>query len=296
MPCYHPLRAYHATTVNSKTGKRGIVFNPNKAYTDLPITIPCGQCIGCRLDRSRQWAIRCVHEAQLHEDNSFITLTFNQASIDSTHSLNKSDFQKFMKRLRKYISPKKIRYYHCGEYGEVTHRPHHHACLFGYQFPDLNYYKSINSIPLYTSETLSQIWQHGHSLIGNVTYESAAYVARYIMKKQTGEAGKIHYKSRIPPYTTMSRRPGLAKEWLDKYKDDVYPHDYVVIGTSKKGRPPRYYDQQMEKEFPVEFSQVKINRFQKALEQELSENSSLSRLQVREKVRIAKTQTLIREL
>lgn len=295
MPCYHPLRGYRSVSVSPDTGKRGITFNLSQAFTDLPVTIPCGQCIGCRLDRSRQWAIRCVHESQMHDENSFITLTFNEQSINTKHTLIKSDFQKFMKRLRKYIEPKKVRYYHCGEYGDLTQRPHHHACLFGYQFPDIKFYKKSNNIPLYTSDILNEIWQHGNCYIGNVTYESAAYVARYIMKKQTGETGKIHYKDREPPYTTMSRRPGIAKTWFDKYHDDLYPNDYVVIGTTKKGKPPRYYDTLLERTHTAVFKTIKNNRVQKAIEQELNEDNSLARLQVREKCRIAKTQTLIRD-
>jgi len=297
MPCYHPMLGYRTIYINSDTGKRGITFNSNRAYTDLKVIVPCGQCIGCRLDRSRQWAIRCVHESQMHEENSFITLTFNEESIHQNHTLVKSDFQNFMKRLRKYTSPKLIRYYHCGEYGDQTQRPHHHACLFGYQFPDLKLYTTTNNIPLYTSEILSQIWQHqGNSYIGEVSYESAAYVARYIMKKQLGKSAKAAYKNKIPPYTTMSRRPGIAKTWFDKYYKDMYPYDYVVIGTSKKGKPPAYYDKQMELNHPHDFKKIKSNRFKKAIELQLHEDNSIARLQIREKCRLAKTKQLIRKI
>ena len=151
--------------------------------------VPCGQCIGCRLERSRQWAIRCVHEASLHTDNCFITLTYSPDCLPSDGSLNHDDFQKFFKRLRKHIAPKKIRYYMCGEYGEDLQqpsklgRPHFHACLFGLDFDDKQLYIVRDDVKLYTSATLEKIWGKGFVTIGDVTFESAAYVARYIAKK-----------------------------------------------------------------------------------------------------------------
>ena len=242
-------------------GKRKIVFNPRDGFSDLPILLPCGQCIGCRLERSRQWAIRCMHEAQLHDENSYITLTYNDKNLPKDGSLNLRHFQLFMKRLRKKTG-KKIRFYHCGEYGEKFKRPHYHACLFGYQFPDLRYFKTINGNKLYTSKYLDSVWTNkngetmGFSTIGNVTFESAAYVARYIMKKINGEKAEAHYVNKEtgeilkPEYTTMSRRPGgLGAEWLKKYKTDVYPGDFVVV-RGKKMKPPKYYDRQYELTYP----------------------------------------------
>lgn len=286
MPCYHPLLAFRSTEKNPETGKRGIVFNPSKGgYQDLPVKLPCGQCIGCRLERSRKWAIRCMHESQMHEDNSFITLTFNDDHLCKDGSLHTDDFQRFMKRLRKFISPKKVRFYHCGEYGDKNQRPHHHACLFGYQFPDLELWKTVNGVPLYTSEILSQLWPYGYNVVGEVTFESAAYVARYIMKKQTGESGADYYGIRKPPYTTMSRKPGLGATWYEKYKNDIYPHDFVVTNKGQKVKPPPYYDKLLEKSDTITFDIIKNNRLKKALDAELDENNSLPRLNVREKVK-----------
>lgn len=251
MPCYTPLNGYVARRPNP-TGKRSIVFNHRDGYIDLPMQVPCGQCIGCRLERSRQWAMRCVHEASLYEDNCFITLTFNDKHLQEDRSLCKKDFQLFMKRLRKKFSipeggsslrdDQKIRYYHCGEYGENFGRPHHHACLFNFDFPDKEFISCRDGINLYRSDMLEELWPYGYSTIGNVTFESAAYVARYIMKKITGEKAEEHYKGREKEYTTMSRRPGLGRGWIEKFQSDVYPHDRVILRGDIQCKPPKYYD------------------------------------------------------
>jgi len=244
MPCYHPILAYRSKDVNPGTGRRSLVFNPRLAYSDLTVTIPCGQCIGCRLSHSRDWAVRCVHEASLYPDNCFITLTFNDGHLNPTGTLVKRDFQLFMKRLRKKfpVDPPGIRYYHCGEYGDLLKRPHHHACLFNFDFPDKVLHSRKGGINLYRSAALEKLWTFGYSTIGQVTFDSAAYVARYILKKQTGKSSSSYYKALLPPYTTMSRKPGIAKQWFDQFKTDVYPSDLVVMRNNLKCRPPRYYD------------------------------------------------------
>ena len=136
MTCYAPLHGYYSQERNPKTGKRSVVFSRNSGYDDRRVSVPCGQCIGCRLERSRQWAVRCVHESSLHRFSSFITLTYNDEHLPSDRSLNVEHFQRFMKRLRKHLEPLKIRFFHCGEYGDKFRRPHYHAIVFGYDFPD----------------------------------------------------------------------------------------------------------------------------------------------------------------
>lgn len=250
MPCYSPLKGYRAKNP-TENGKYKLVFNPREGYTELPIDVPCGQCIGCRLEKSRIWAVRCMHEAQLHEDNCFITLTYNDDNLPEDGSLRLEHFQKFMKRLRKHFQPKKIRFYHCGEYGENYSRPHYHSILFGVDFADRKlYYRG--EYKLYTSETLSGLWEYGFSTVGDVTFQSASYVARYITKKITGKDAKEHYsfvnrktgeiKERLPEYATMSRRNGIASDWFKKFRSDVYPADNVVL-NGKVMKPPRYYDE-----------------------------------------------------
>jgi len=288
MPCYHPMLAYRSRETNAN-GKRPLTFNPRDAYSDLTVTLPCGQCVGCRLERSRQWAVRCVHEASLHENNSFITLTFSDEYLDPSGSLVKADFQKFMKRLRKRTGLK-IRYFHCGEYGEKYGRPHHHACLFGIDFPDKKLWKQTNGVNLYNSEELQQIWPYGHSSIGDVTFESAAYVARYIMKKITGDMAPEYYKNKVPPYTTMSRRPGIATEWFKKFKSDVYPDDHVIIRNGVICKPPKFYDKLLDDK---SLKELKTKRA--TASRSHAGNNSLQRLAVREQVKLAQLGQLKRD-
>lgn len=301
MACYKPIQAYKSLYYKTDKGKSLIVFKvdtiSNKPYEKL--TLPCGRCIGCRIDKSREWAIRCVHEASLHEENCFITLTFNDenlfiddgnGNIEVQQSLVKSDFQKFIKRLRKKIHPQKIRYFHCGEYGELEERPHHHACIFGYDFPDKVLWTIRKGIRLYRSESLEKLWPYGFCTIGEVTWESAAYVARYVTKKLNGDRAFDKYVKDVdiengtctylePEYITMSRRPGIGKNWYEKYKQDL-DKDFLTINGDKY-KIPRYYDGLYEIENLKGYEQKKYLRKLKALEN--PEENHLIRLKVKEK-------------
>lgn len=303
MPCFSPLTAYQAAMPDTK-GKRQVIFNKQKAFDHREIKLPCGQCIGCRLERSRQWAIRCMHEAQMHKQNCFITLTFSPEELakrPNQWSLDVREFQLFMKKLRKKFG-KGIRFYHCGEYGEKNKRPHYHACIFGFDFPDKKLWKlTPTGHRLYVSAELEKLWPQGFSTIGDVTFESAAYVARYIMKKITGSNAEDHYewiddatgeiRNLKPEYNTMSRRPGIGRSWLEKYTSDVYPRDYVIV-NGKKCRPPKYYDGVLKTDRPYEFDEILHNR-QKNAEKHV-DNNTPERLKVREAVQKAKLKLLPR--
>lgn len=253
MACYHPIPAYRARYAGPN-GKRGIVFKAKDSNGTM-LEVPCGQCIGCRLQRSKDWAVRMMHEAQMHEDNAFITLTYDNEHLPADGSLNKEHFQDFMKRMRARLAPTRIRFFHCGEYGEKFARPHYHAIIFGYGFPDRTLYKDTGETKLYTSAFLADCWGHGFTTVGDVTFDSAAYVARYVVKKITGEKADDHYWKvneetgeihRIEPeYTTMSRNPGIASSWYDKWGDEVFPAD-SVIQNGHEIKPPRYYDKLFE--------------------------------------------------
>lgn len=298
MPCYHPLSAYQCADGS-------IVFYESKRYdTVKSLSLPCGQCVGCRLERSRQWAIRCMHEAQMHTQNCFITLTYDDAHIPSDRSLHYRDFQLFIKRLRKRYPGRRIRYYMAGEYGENFGRPHWHACIFGLDFDDKKLWKrtSSNSL-LYRSENLELLWPFGYSSIGDVTFESAAYVARYIMKKVTGKNAAQHYQeidpdtgeitNRTPEFTKMSLKPGIGYEWYKQYTSDVYPHDYVVV-RGKKVKPPKYYDKKYKIDNPFEFDELLYIR-EKSAKLNHADNTP-ERLLVKEQVTKAKLQKLKRNL
>lgn len=288
MPCYNPINGFRSRTTNL-SGKRNIVFTQTQGFKDMPVTVPCGQCIGCRLERSRQWAIRCVHEAQLHDQNSFLTLTYAPEHLPKDQSLVKSHMQKFFKRLRKKLYPQKFRYFYCGEYGEKNDRPHYHVCLFGYDFPDKKHFKTINGNQLYTSEILESTWGYGLTSVGNLTFESAAYVARYITKKITGKYA-LHFYNRIdskgeiiserlPEFNDMSRKPGIAKAWFQKFSKDVFPSDFIIL-REKKMKPPKYYDKLFDQVAPADALRTKQKR--KALAKQHESNNTYERLLVRE--------------
>ena len=293
------------------SGKSEIVFSRGEATSSravIPLKLPCGQCIGCRLERSRQWAIRCVNEASLYDDNCFLTLTYDDAHLPLNGSLVLRDYQLFMKRLRKEAGPG-IRYFHCGEYGEKLQRPHYHACIFNFDFKDKAAHRLRGENMAYRSPTLERLWPHGFSEIGSVTFESAAYVARYIMKKVTGvnasfpdSLGLGHYDrvnefgeivGLAPEYVTMSRRPGIGKAWFDKFKSDMYPHGYVAL-RGKQMRPPRFYDSLYEISDPVMFNSMKLARAVNA-DSRKADNTD-ERLAVKEEIKQSKLSLLSRPM
>lgn len=301
MPCYFPLQAYRGRQENSQ--KIAITFKRSNSWRGQELKLPCGQCIGCKLERSRQWGVRCLHEASLYEENSFITLTYDDQNLPKDLSLHMEDFQKFMKRLRKSVDHK-IRFFHCGEYGETTLRPHYHALLFGHDFSDKKYFSKKGEYSIYTSESLSSLWGKGHCVTGEVSFSSAAYVARYALKKITGPNADEHYAGRKPEYVTMSRRPGIGKAWYDKYKTDIFPRDYVVV-RGNRSRVPRFYDNQLQLEDPSTMALLKIEREKNAnghyVDDWLSDgshirvsDSSLCRLAVKEEVKVAEIRNLKR--
>lgn len=278
MACFFPMQAFRSKHL-TKNGKRGITFDVRDSFSSEIISLPCGQCKACRLERSRQWAIRCMHEASLYSSNCFITLTYSSENLPKGNSLVLKDFQDFMKRLRKKYG-NGIRFYHCGEYGEKYGRPHYHALLFGHDFADKRLFKvSSSGEKLYRSVSLEVLWPFGYSSIGAVTFDSAAYVARYVMKKINGKLADAGFYlvddivdsdtgevfSRKPEYNTMSRgckslkTGGIGKAWLDKYRSDVYPHDNVIL-KGRKMRPPKYYDRVYEHDYPDDFAEIKAKR------------------------------------
>ena len=315
MPCFSPLEAYKPL----EGGKLKFSEGPNTA----PITIPCGQCIGCRLERSRQWAMRCVHEASMHDDNEFITLTYDDDHVPVDHSLKYSHFQDFIRALRKSVrrmrqrltdgstdkelrqsgqsgpdavercparSAKGIRFYMCGEYGEDTKRPHYHACLFGIRFLDREHFKTTKAgEKLYRSEFLQSFWPHGYAATGDVTFESAAYIARYVLKKRFGDVanefshykfvddyGEVHY--RAPEFNRMSLKPGIGGAWFDEFRREVYPADSVVM-RGRLMKPPKYYDKLLEQRDADMRDYVDSLRYQASLD---NPDGSMARLRVRE--------------
>jgi hypothetical protein len=291
MPCFKPLEGFRSAS------GRGISFNPRTGYVDQPMAVPCGRCIGCRLERSRQWAVRCQHEASQHPLKCFITLTYDDQHIPEGNTLVPEDLQKFLKRLRKHHPGLKIRYFACGEYGETTLRPHYHALLFGIDFPDKILYKkeTPKSAALYRSDTLTRIWGKGFASIGAITFDSAAYVARYTVKKINGAMAESHYQGRIPEFGRMSLKPGIGTNWIERFQSDTYPSD-TVISKGHEAKPPRHYDRFLQRTDPALLETVKRERVLRSLSPKQRANSTPDRLAVREEVTRAKIKLKARTL
>jgi hypothetical protein len=257
MACFGPIKGYYSSEVNA-SGKRSIVFDQRKAFSPTPITLPCGNCPGCKMERCRQWAMRCMHEARMHRSNYFVTLTYDNANLPDLGFLVKRDMVLFMKRLRNFKGAG-VRFYGCGEYGELNKRPHYHILLFNVEFEDRKFHSlgKRKGEFYYSSPVLTDIWSKGAVLLGDVTFDSACYVAGYIHKKVTGKAADDHYSVydadgrihvRPPEFTNMSRNPGIGTGWYRANRDTTYAHDSVVVNR-KLVRPPRFYDTLFADEF-----------------------------------------------
>lgn len=290
------------------TGTYGITFNPVKAlYEGSNLHVPCGKCIGCRISRSKMWAARCYHEASLHKHNCFVTLTFNNEHLPANYSVSVRDVQLFQKRLRKKYPHKKIRFFAAGEYGDKDLRPHYHLLIFNHSFSDQKIHSQKNGNILYTSEILSSLWTHprtgkslGYTTVAPLTYQTAAYTARYILKKVGGDPAADHYERvhplsgklvRVnPEFSTQSNKPGIGSGWFDKYKSDIYPSDFIIV-DGKKHPVPKYYINKLQ-----EADQVKVVRGRKAAALKQKADNTPARLKVREAVLSDKLKMLTRKL
>lgn len=314
MACYHPLKGFkigynasgkpnykitsYDTTyvVKNRLGQWIACKEPIPSDSINPIIrdsidIPCGKCVGCLLGRSRDWADRCMLEANYHDHNAFITLTYNdehlppkreiinsltgEISESPYRSLRKKDFQDFMKRLRYRLDQDdiKIRFFACGEYGDFeknTGRPHYHAIIFGYDFPDKEYLKSnFRGEKYYTSQLLQDAWSIddkpiGHTLVTDISWDTCAYVARYCLKKRDNDLSEFYKSFALDPeFTIMSRKPGIARQYYDEHKDSIYDQERIILSDEKGGkiiRPPKYFDRLYDIDNPEEFESIKANR------------------------------------
>jgi len=284
--CYHPLPAY----VGRAGGSPVIGYMPGsrrwdgkKTHGDFDgekMELPCGRCIGCRLDRSAAWSVRMMHEAQLHDSNLFVTLDYAPEHLPASLSLEYRDFQLFMKRLRHEVG--RVRFFVSGEYGEqFTQRPHWHAILFGCRFPDAVRYLNGTSRSL-LAETL---WSKGQVVIGELTPASAAYVAGYTLSKAFGReayddvvnlrTGEI--TSRRPPFCRMSLKPGIGSQWYAEFKRDLFPADSAVVDGHKR-KVPSYYWRKFKEDGPSSLvEQIEYGRYLKAKEVPIEESSERRR-------------------
>lgn len=294
MACYEPLQAWTVEGVLTDAGKQLISFRSEpyiKPEGFKRIQIPCGRCIGCRLDYSRMWMARITKEAGEYENNMFLTLTYNPEHLPTKDTINKETgelitghplvkehVQKFIKRLRRqyeyHFKHTGIRYYACGEYGGKTHRPHYHLAIFNCDataWGDIKFLQNnIRGDALWTSQKIEQIWGKGFITIGDLTPQSAAYIARYMLKKQKGHGKEWYYESQgiVSEYNTMSCKPGLSRTWYDREKNKLWESDIIYVPQRDKApmevKTPAYFDKLLEVEDPEKYKRIKEARQRKA--------------------------------
>lgn len=328
MSCYHPVKAWMRTAfscvyTNAKTMESFFIDRKEKTFLVQPhnrilfkkpkctifyreLSLPCGKCIGCRMARARAWAARCWHEAQFHEKNTFLTLTYAPDFLPKNKKgkciVSVAHYQAFMKRFRTYLDRHhdgtKIRFFHCGEFGSKRGRSHYHALIFGFDFPDKKFYK-FNKLgqPLYRSDTLDRLWGKGICVIGDLTYQSAGYVARYCLKKEYGN--KSDRGSGRSEYITMSNRPGIGYEWYRKYRSQLLSVGFVSIpgkdGNWIKVEIPKYYMNKLKNDlnFMDEYDSFIYRKQCRAASN--SDEYSDERLRVKESILLSRLAKLKRE-
>lgn len=281
MTCLNPYFARRSLTPN-KNGKfelaefipyrdlagKTLEFAKSDLAANTAVIVPCGQCMGCRLDKANDWAIRCVHEAKLHLQNSFITLTYNPECLPADLSLHRDHLQLFLKRLRRYLDYHdniKIRFLCCGEYGSLNFRPHYHILCFGWFPRDVRRLKTVASgYTLFRSPLLEELWPYGYNVVGAVTFESARYVAKYSLKKQTGKNSIMYDSLGISPeFVGSSLKPGIGADYFEKYSEDIFTLGFVTM-NGVKYKIPRYYQTLFERSNPVWYDIYKQNKIENA--------------------------------
>jgi hypothetical protein len=214
--------------------------------------------------------MRMMHHASQYQDNAFLTLTYDDKHLPDGGTLYKPHIQAFIKRLRHYFPDRHLSYYACGEYGERTQRAHYHLCLFNADFKDKIAFRNMGKHTLYVSQQLQDIWGHGHTSVGTLTYQTACYTASYVMKRTLGK-GCPHYvtldtntgelKPLVQPFAIMSLKPAIAKDWFKTYNQDIYGHDKdFITNHGRKLKPARYYDKLYDTINPAHLAKIKQNR------------------------------------
>lgn len=238
MSCNKPIPCWYSNFVN-ESGKRPLTFNGRDRYDGWdpkykdPLSVGCGKCQGCKSDQALMWSIRGYHEASLHDQSCFVTLTYDDAHLPCDGKIDKTHLQYFFRKIRK--SGIKIRYLACGEYGGLTGRAHYHAILFGKDWLEgaipLSGFGPVGGEgQLYTNQTLVDLWSHGSVTIAPVSMASICYVCGYVNKKIDDE----------DTFNLMSRRPGIGHDWLNKFSDDIVRNGTVVIEGREYQVPKRY--------------------------------------------------------
>ena len=270
MSCYHPLVAERLTTKSQffdPTGKKHKkVHILGEAENIMNVgdlngeaveyfTIPCGRCIGCRIDKARDWSVRIMCETKSSLLSSwFLTLTYDDLHMTDL-SLNKQDFKDFIKDLRNYVyyrTGECIRYFGCGEYGDSSGRKHYHMIIFNLGDLDIKPRSAKNGYIYYESEIINQLWNKGFVVIAEVNLQTAAYVAKYTLKKQGLK--KYDELDIQAPFILMSTRPGIGYKYLSDHVQELINKPYIFM-DHKNYSLPRYFKRVLEEEYniPTEF-------------------------------------------
>lgn len=269
--CAFPVTAYWFGELNKETGGKVLKFGMSYSsmnYKEV-YELPCNTCYPCQARRKAVIGLRAMHEATEHLHNCFITLTVNDCYMNEVfpdNSLNHRPFQLFAKRLRKFISCKypelpPIKILMCGEYGEEKNRPHFHAIIFGFDFED-----KIKFGKYYISNTLAKLWQYGFHSIGEVNFDSCAYIAKYVVKKKDDkdyineDTGVFRKKE----YIVYPKGLGLKK--FEKYYKDWYNLGYIYSQKGFKMSLPSYYDRKYAELEPEKMELIKEERKLKLLQ------------------------------
>lgn len=287
---YHFLRSKDFPTKAAKYD----YFNRLKASSGFETSeIPCGRCLECRLEYSRQWANRCMLEAGSCQDSWFLTLTYDEDHLPLNDfympTLRHDELSNFMKDLRGFYqyhyNLKDIRFFGCGEYGGKYGRPHYHVIVFNLPVLDLEFAFQKGDYFHFHSPSLSKVWDKGLLDVATVNWDTCAYVARYVIKKAKGE-NEFAYKDLViePEYVRMSRRPGIARSYFDSHKDLIYKFDKLTIPGVGPVRPGHYYDKLFDIEDPCRLDQIKELRKNVAITRIdlIQEQTDLSPLQYAE--------------
>lgn len=269
MYCHHPLEL-HAAPGLTEAGKRAYTFDlrdsldPDRRIDTLHIQVPCGQCIACRVRKAQEWSARLWLEWKSTDSPScFLTLTYDDDHLPSDRSLHVEDYQLFLKRLRRALEPVKIRYYCAGEYGSQLERPHFHLLIFGTDFgadklPIANVFNRLHP-DYYISSLVARCWPNGFHTIAPLSDACICYVAKYVIKKATGKASDEWYAGRRPEFGIGSK--GIARDWYDRYSEDLWAHDHFRWGDRfKRCRPVRYFERILEKNDFDRLTNIKMER------------------------------------
>lgn len=274
MNCSRPLM------LNRDTGKIE-AYKPGGEASDKYLLLPCRSCLACRANYAKDWAVRLEWErAETPEDEAwFITLTYQDepkryriqqmtGEVECNTSLEKKDLQLFIRRAKKRWPT--LRYFACGEYGARTGRAHYHGAFFNMNIPDLRHYSyNKNYQPLWTSETINQLWGKGYCIIGKLEYGSAQYIAKYIAKadKDIRQKDWELWTGKQRPFLLMSKRPGIGEAYIKKYHETLAKDRNTLIAGYRR-KLPKYAIEKLTDIDPIEMEMDKLERREYAIKQE----------------------------